>query len=31
VHFRATQHPVMRSFERGEHWMWRYLDQTMVE
>ncbi len=31
AHFHATQHPVMRSFERGERWMWCYIDQAMVE
>ena len=31
AHFHATQHPVMRSFERGERWMWCYLDQAVVE
>ncbi|HEX3986663.1 MAG TPA: UBP-type zinc finger domain-containing protein [Acidobacteriaceae bacterium] len=26
-HFRATQHPVMRSIERGETWVWCYVDE----
>ena len=26
-HFQATGHPIMRSFEPGEHWGWCYLDQ----
>lgn len=30
-HFRATQHPIMRSIEPGEEWMWCYLDRTVIE
>jgi uncharacterized UBP type Zn finger protein len=30
-HFKATQHPVMRSFEPGENWKWCYIDQVMWE
>jgi uncharacterized UBP type Zn finger protein len=30
-HFHATQHPVIRSFERGEDWGWCYADQVMFE
>jgi uncharacterized UBP type Zn finger protein len=30
-HFRATQHPLMRSFERGENWGWCYVDQLFLE
>ena len=26
-HFRATSHPLMRSIEPGERWMWCYVDQ----
>jgi uncharacterized UBP type Zn finger protein len=26
-HFQATNHPIMKSFEPGEHWGWCYLDQ----
>lgn len=29
-HFHATQHPVIKSFEKGEHWRWCYIDQMMV-
>ena len=29
-HFRATGHPVMRSFEPGESWRWCYLDLRVV-
>lgn len=31
AHFRASQHPVMRSFERGEDWGWCYVDEVMLE
>ena len=30
-HFHATQHPVIRSIEHGEDWMWCYLDQLFME
>jgi monovalent cation/hydrogen antiporter len=26
-HHRATQHPVMRSFEDGEHWTWCFVHE----
>ena len=26
-HHQATRHPVIRSYEPGEQWMWCYLDQ----
>ena len=29
-HFHATQHPIMRSFEKGENWRWCYVDGEMV-
>jgi uncharacterized UBP type Zn finger protein len=29
AHFRATQHPVMRSVEPGEDWRWCYPDEQM--
>ena len=29
-HFHATGHPIMRSFEAGESWMWCYVDQIVV-
>ena len=25
-HFRATEHPVVRSYEPGEAWLWCYVD-----
>ena len=30
-HFHATDHPVMRSVEPGEHWGWCFVDQVMPE
>lgn len=30
-HFRATQHPVIQSFEPGETWRWCYVDELMRE
>ena len=30
-HFHATQHPVVRSLERGESWGWCYLDEVFAE
>lgn len=30
-HFRATAHPIIRSFEPGENWLWCYLDQLLME
>ena len=30
AHFHATGHPVVRSFEPGEHWGWCYADEVMV-
>src|SRR5215208_3040491 len=26
-HFRATRHPVIKSFEPGENWKWCYVDE----
>lgn len=28
-HFHDTGHPVIRSFERGEHWRWCYVDEML--
>jgi uncharacterized UBP type Zn finger protein len=28
-HFRASRHPLVRSIEPGEAWIWCYVDQTM--
>jgi uncharacterized UBP type Zn finger protein len=30
-HFRATQHPVIQSLERGESWKWCYVDEIGVD
>jgi uncharacterized UBP type Zn finger protein len=30
-HFRATRHPIVRSFESGEDWLWCYVDETFLE
>lgn len=29
-HFRATNHPVIKSFQPGENWRYCYLDEQMV-
>jgi uncharacterized UBP type Zn finger protein len=29
-HFHQTKHPVMRSVERGESWVWCYVDEMEV-
>jgi uncharacterized UBP type Zn finger protein len=30
-HFRQTQHPILRSAERGEEWFWCNVDNVMFE
>jgi len=30
-HFHATKHPVMRSFQPGEKWLWCYIDEVMQD
>jgi uncharacterized UBP type Zn finger protein len=30
AHFEATGHPIVRSFEPGEDWLWCYPDHEMV-
>ncbi|MDQ1472537.1 MAG: hypothetical protein QOJ99_4017 [Bryobacterales bacterium] len=30
-HFHHSQHPVVRSFEPGEDWVWCYVDQVMLD
>src|SRR4051794_7943133 len=30
-HFRATSHPIIRSFEPGEDWGWCYVDELELE
>jgi uncharacterized UBP type Zn finger protein len=29
-HYRATQHPLIRSLERGEDWIYCYVDRVMM-
>lgn len=31
AHFKATQHPIIKSIEPGENWAWCYLDKTYLE
>lgn len=28
-HFHETGHPIIRSFQPGENWMWCYIDEVM--
>jgi uncharacterized UBP type Zn finger protein len=30
-HFHATGHPIIQSYERGEDWLWCYVDEVMME
>lgn len=30
-HFHATQHPIIRSFEKGEDWKWCFVDEVVWE
>jgi monovalent cation:H+ antiporter-2, CPA2 family len=30
-HFHATQHPIIRSLQPGEHWSWCYIDEIAWE
>jgi hypothetical protein len=30
AHYRATDHPVIQSFEPGEDWRWCYVDEALV-
>ena len=29
-HFNATRHPIVRSFQPGESWLWCYVDEALV-
>ena len=29
-HFHATTHPIVKSFEPGEDWIWCYIDKTYL-
>ncbi|TME30911.1 MAG: UBP-type zinc finger domain-containing protein [Chloroflexi bacterium] len=30
-HFQAAQHPIIQSFEKGEDWIWCYIDEVYLE
>jgi uncharacterized UBP type Zn finger protein len=30
AHYRAVHHPIIRSFEPGEDWMWCYVDNVTL-
>ena len=30
-HYRETRHPIIRSFEPGEHWWWCYPDELFFD
>ena len=30
-HFRSTKHPIMKSLEPGEDWMWCFVDEVVLE
>src|SRR5205807_6136787 len=30
-HFHAVAHPLVRSLERGDDWLWCYVDEVMME
>ena len=31
AHFRATHHPILRSFEPGESWGWCFIDEAFFD
>jgi uncharacterized UBP type Zn finger protein len=31
AHFRGTKHPIIRTLQPGERWMWCYVDETMLD
>jgi uncharacterized UBP type Zn finger protein len=31
AHFRATDHPLVTSFQPGETWRWCYVDETFID
>lgn len=31
AHFRASDHPIVQSFEPGEDWIWCYADEVYLE
>ena len=30
AHFNETGHPIMQSYERGEDWMWCFVDEVIL-
>jgi uncharacterized UBP type Zn finger protein len=30
-HFHTTDHPIIQSFERGEDWIWCYVDEVYLQ
>ena len=30
-HYRATDHPIVQSFQPGEDWIWCYVDEVVME
>ncbi|MFL6356076.1 MAG: hypothetical protein ACJ708_04135 [Nitrososphaeraceae archaeon] len=30
-HFKATAHPIIKSFEPGENWKWCYVDEIFMK
>jgi uncharacterized UBP type Zn finger protein len=30
-HFHASHHPIVKSFEQGQDWVWCYVDQVFIE
>ena len=30
-HFQAANHPIVQSFEKGEDWIWCYVDEVYLE
>jgi uncharacterized UBP type Zn finger protein len=31
AHFRGTKHPIIRTLQPGERWMWCYVDEAMLD
>ncbi len=30
-HFEQTGHPIIQSFEKGENWLWCYVDEVLMQ
>ena len=30
-HYRGSGHPIVQSFQPGEDWIWRYVDEVVME